>query len=91
MAGLGMDLAPYAWAFGAPARVRRINRINLERREFSEEQVRAVEQAYRIVFRSGLRPEEAFSRVRKELPDSREAEHMVAFLEKSERGFTRVR
>jgi hypothetical protein len=29
--------------------------------------------------------------VREELADSREAEHMIAFLEKSERGFCRVR
>ena len=28
---------------------------------------------------------------REELPDSREAEHLVAFLEKSERGFCRIR
>jgi hypothetical protein len=43
------------------------------------------------VFRSQLRPREAFAKVREELPDSRDAEHLVSFLENSERGFCRVR
>jgi UDP-N-acetylglucosamine acyltransferase len=90
-AGLGQDLAPYTIGFGIPARVVALNRINLERRGFSKERIRAVDRAFRIVFRSGLQPREAFSSVREELPDSREAEHLVAFLEKSERGFCRIR
>ena len=91
MAGISQDVAPFTIAEGSRARLLSINRINMERRGFPPERIRAVERAYRLLFRSGLRPYEAFARVRAELADSRDAEHMVAFLEKSERGFCRVR
>ncbi len=91
MSGIVMDAAPFLKLHGYPARVIGVNRINLERRGFSEQRIEAVELAYRIIFRSNLIPVEAFAAVREQLPDSREAEHMIAFLEKSERGFARFR
>lgn len=91
MSGVSQDVAPFALAQGNHARLIGLNRVNLERRGFSAERIRPIERAFRIVFRSGLRPHEAFAQVRRELPDSPEAEHLVAFLEKSERGFCRVR
>jgi UDP-N-acetylglucosamine acyltransferase len=90
-AAVSQDVAPYAIAQGDRARVIGINRINLERRGFAPERIEAVERAFRLVFRSKLLPRDAFARVREELPDSAEAEHLVAFLEKSERGFCRMR
>lgn len=90
-AGLNQDLAPFSIGFGVPAKVIAMNRVNVERRGFSKERIRSIDRAYRLIFRSGLRPVEAFSAVREQLPDSRDAEHLVAFLEKSERGFARIR
>ncbi len=91
MSGVGQDVAPFTIAQGNHARLVGVNRINLERRGFAKERIDAVERAFRILFRSKLLPRDAFARVRAELGDSREAEHMVAFLEKSERGFCRMR
>lgn len=91
MAGLTQDLAPFTWAHGYPARVRRTNRMSLERQGLDSEQIDAVERAFRIIFRSGKRPADAFAEVRETLSQSAEAERMVAFLEKSERGFARLR
>ena len=91
MTGVGQDVCPFTIAQGIPARMFSVNKINMERRGFPPERIKAVERAFRLIFRSGLRPYEAFARVREELADSRDAEHMVAFLEKSERGFCRVR
>jgi UDP-N-acetylglucosamine acyltransferase len=90
LSAINQDVAPFSIAQGYRARILKVNRINMERRGFSQEQMSAVERAFRILFRSGLTPVKAFSRVREELPDSQEAEHMVAFLEKSERGFCRA-
>ena len=90
-AGVSQDVAPYTIAQGNHARLIGLNRINLERRGFGEERIKQVERAYRLIFRSKLRPVDAFARVREELADSPEAERLVAFLEKSERGFCRVR
>ncbi len=91
MSGTGQDVAPFAVVQGNHARVRAMHRINLERRGFSRERIQEIERAFRILFRSGLRPREAFAKIREELPGSEDAEHIVAFLEKSERGFCRVR
>ncbi len=91
MSGLVQDGAPFLKLHGYPARVMGVNRINLERRGFSEERIDAIELAYRVIFRSNLAPVDAFARVREQVPNSREAEQMVAFLEKSERGFARFR
>ena len=90
MSALVQDLAPYARAVGNYAKLVGLNRINLERREFSKETISAIEQAYRIIFRSSMLPQDAFAQVRSQFPESAEAEHMVAFLEKSERGFCRT-
>jgi len=91
MSGLMQDAAPYTLANGYPARIVKMNRINLERRGFDKARIDAVERAFRIVFRDGLQAHDAFAKVRSELSDSPEAERMVAFLEKSERGFARRR
>ncbi len=91
MSGAMQDLAPFSWAQGHPARVLRTNKVGIERRQLDKARTDAVDRAFRILFRSRLRPEDAFARVRQELPESPEAEHMVAFLEKSERGFARLR
>ncbi len=91
MSGAMQDLAPFAWAQGHPARPLRVNRVGLERRAFEKERMDALERAFRIIFRSGRRPADAFAQVRAELAESAEAERMVAFLEKSERGFARLR
>jgi UDP-N-acetylglucosamine acyltransferase len=91
MSGLMQDAAPFTLANGYPARIVKMNRINLERRGLSKQRIEDVERAFRIVFRNGLQAHEAFAKVRSELPDSPEAERMVAFLEKSERGFARRR
>ena len=90
MSAVVQDVAPYTTAIGNYAKLMGLNRINLERRGFSTQRIGAIEQAFRIIFRSGKLPREAFAEVRSALPESPEVEHMVAFLEKSERGFCRM-
>lgn len=91
LSGLTQDAAPFTMVNGWPARVVKMNRINLERRGIAAERIEDVERAFRIIFRDGLRAHEAYAKVRAELPNSPEAERMVAFLEKSEHGFARRR
>lgn len=91
LSGLTQDAAPFTLVNGWPARVIKMNRINLERRGIPAERIEDVERAFRIIFRDGLPAQTAYARVRAELPSSPEAERMVAFLEKSEHGFARRR
>jgi UDP-N-acetylglucosamine acyltransferase len=58
------DVPPYVTAGGHPARPRGINGEGLRRRGFSPEAVAAIKRAYRALYRSGLKLEEALQRVR---------------------------
>ena len=90
-AGVMQDLAPFTWCQGHPARVLRVNRVGLERRGLDPDEMHMVERALGLIFLSKLRPREAFAKTRSLFPESGEVERLVAFLEKSERGFARVR
>lgn len=83
------DVPPYAIAGGYPARVVSVNKIGLERRGFSEEQVTALTRAFRILFRSKLNQTQALERLRSDGLDSAEIQHLLQFIESSERGVMR--
>ena len=51
------------------------------------EQVQAVKKAYRLLYRSGLKQEEALAQI--EQLSSDEGRHLVEFIRKSERGICR--
>jgi UDP-N-acetylglucosamine acyltransferase len=90
-AGLMQDLPPFVWSQGHPARALRINRVGLERRGFRAERIAPIERAFRVLFRSKLTPRQGFASVREHLACSEDVQKLLAFLEKSERGFVRVR
>lgn len=83
------DVPPYVIAQGNHAKTAGLNLVGLKRRGFSEETVRAVKKAYRFVFRSGLRLDEALGKIESELDQSPELKEFVEFIRKSERGIAR--
>jgi UDP-N-acetylglucosamine acyltransferase len=90
-AGLMQDLPPFVWSQGHPARALRVNRVGLERRGFEPQRIADIERAFRMIFRSKLPPRESLDAVREHLGSSPDVQRLVSFLEKSERGFVRVR
>lgn len=89
-AGVGMDVAPYMLAFGAPAKLYGPNTVGLRRAGFSSEAIRALKNSYKIVFRSGLPLEEALARVESEVPSLPEVDRFVQFIKnRSKRGIAR--
>lgn len=86
---VSQDVAPYCNATGDRAVLHGLNLIGLKRRGFSRDTVHAIKEAYRLVFRSGLKLVEAVQRVRAELAESPEIARFAAFLEASERGLCR--
>jgi UDP-N-acetylglucosamine acyltransferase len=82
------DVPPFCNASGDRARLRGINVIGLKRRGFSAEQLRAIKNAYRLLFGSQTHFAEARVRVAAELPSSPEVERLLAFLAASTRGIT---
>lgn len=88
-AKVSKDCVPFSLIAGDRARLVGVNVVGLRRRGFSPETMSAIRQAFHVLFHSKLRFETALARVRAEASQSPEVQRLVAFLEKSERGFTR--
>jgi UDP-N-acetylglucosamine acyltransferase len=84
-----LDVPPYVNATGNRAQLYGLNTIGLKRRGFSEETINKLKKAYKIIFRSGMTQEEAFSKVASEFGDCREVAYFVDFMRGSKRGVTR--
>jgi UDP-N-acetylglucosamine acyltransferase len=83
------DVPPFMIADGHPAETRGVNKVGLERNGVSEEAQRALREAFKILFKSGLTVPKALDKIRTELPPSQELEHLIDFCRKSERGIAR--
>jgi UDP-N-acetylglucosamine acyltransferase len=86
---VGQDIPPYTVAQGDRAKTMGLNLIGMKRRGFSEETIRGIKKAYRIIFRSGMRLEEALDMVVGELESTPELDHFVNFIKQSQRGIAR--
>ena len=83
------DVPPYVIASGNRARLYGLNLIGLERKGFSPETVKALKEAYRVLFRSSLLMKEAVEKIKVDLSIIPEVAHLVEFIESSERGVCR--
>jgi len=81
------DVLPFFTTDGNPPRVRGLNSIGLRRAGFSESARRALKDAYRILFRSGVPMEEALRQLQE--IDDENVSRLIAFIRGSKRGFTR--
>jgi len=68
MAKLTADVPPFVLVEGQPATARAINVIGLRRAGMAAGDRRALQEAFRILYRSGLAPARAVERIREELP-----------------------
>ena len=88
MSKIVQDVPPFVIADGNPAVARSINKVGLERHGFTPEQLEAVKQAFRLIYRAGHNRTQALERVREhKLSGTAEFKHFLSFAEKSERGF----
>lgn len=86
---ISMDVVPFASAAGNRARITGVNVIGMRRNGFSEETIKAVRQAHRIVFRSNLRMEQAIAEVERNFPANSEVQCVLEFLQTGQRGICR--
>ncbi len=63
-----------------------INSVGLERRGFSEERIRKLERAFRVLLRSKLNTSQAVEKLKAEGEMTEDVEYLVRFIESSERG-----
>jgi UDP-N-acetylglucosamine acyltransferase len=89
LTGVSKDVPPYMMAVGERAELYGINLTGLKRRGFSENSIRELKTAYKIIFRSGLTLARAFEKIAEEGLSCAEVEHLVSFIKNSERGIIR--
>lgn len=85
---LHKDVPPYMMAGGNLAAPHGLNTEGLKRKGFSAEQISTLRRAYKILYRNGMRLEEAIEALRKE-EESPEIKRLVRFLESSKRSIIR--
>jgi UDP-N-acetylglucosamine acyltransferase len=83
------DIPPYCMAEGNRARLAGLNEVGLERRGLPAETIKALRQAYRLVFRTPGTRADLLSRARQELAAMKEAVHFLDFIAASKRGVAR--
>lgn len=86
------DIPPFMIVDGNPARVRGVNTIGLQRRGFSEEDIRSLKEAYKILFRKGANLSQGVDFMKEESVGgghTKVVSELIAFIESSERGITR--
>jgi UDP-N-acetylglucosamine acyltransferase len=86
---INKDVPPYIRAMGDPVRYGGTNYIGLSRKGFSNEQIRKIKEAYRLIYQSKLTVSKALEQLKSMADISPEVQNIIEFIEKSERGLIR--
>jgi UDP-N-acetylglucosamine acyltransferase len=85
------DVPPFMIVDGNPASTRGVNLIGLQRRGFSEDDIKAIKSAYKKLFlkKDGNLATTLSSLKATHAADTPQVAYLIDFIEKSERGVTR--
>jgi UDP-N-acetylglucosamine acyltransferase len=83
------DVPPYVMVAGNPAVPHSVNAEGLKRRGFTEEQIKNIRDAYRILYRSELKLADAIARLAPLVPGQPELRIFVDFIQSSTRSLVR--
>jgi len=88
--GVTKDVPPFILVSGSYAKPYGLNMVGLKRRGFKDETIRALKEAYKLIFRSSLLLATAIEKVKNEVEDFPEVRDLVDFIEhRSTRGICR--
>ena len=85
---INSDVPPFFLYAGYNVQAKGLNLVGLKRAGYKASDVSVLKKAYRILYRSGLKLEDALARIETELPTP-ETLHLVNFIRRSERGICR--
>ena len=88
-AAVTRDVPPFVMAVGQPAEAHSINAEGLKRRGFTPEQIRNIRRAFRVLYRSGLKLEDAQAQLAALAGEQPEIRPLVEFLPQSTRSIVR--
>jgi len=86
---VGKDVPPYVTVDGHPAVPRGINSEGLKRRNFSSDDINAIRRAFRVLYKSNLKLEEAMQALQELAADQPVVAQLTAFLGVSARSIVR--
>lgn len=82
------DVPPFFLYSGFNVEAKGLNVVGLKRAGYKASDVAALKKAYQLLYRSGMKLEDALARIESEIPTP-ETLHLVAFVRRSERGICR--
>jgi UDP-N-acetylglucosamine acyltransferase len=88
-AAVTRDVPPYVMAVGQPAEPHSVNAVGLRRRGFTDDQIRNVRRAYRVLYRSGLKLKAALEELDRAAVSQEEIRPFVDFIRRSSRSIVR--
>jgi UDP-N-acetylglucosamine acyltransferase len=88
MTRVNSDVPPFLLCAGGYVAAKGLNAVGLKRAGYKASDVAVLKQAYRILYRSGLKLADALARIESEIPTP-DTLHLVSFIRRSERGICR--
>ncbi|MBV8728173.1 MAG: acyl-ACP--UDP-N-acetylglucosamine O-acyltransferase [Acidobacteriia bacterium] len=85
---INSDVAPFFLYAGYNVEAKGLNLVGLKRAGYKASDISVLKKAYQILYRSGLKLEEALEKIEREL-GTPETLHLVAFIRRSDRGICR--
>ena len=82
------DVPPFFLYSGFNVEAKGLNLVGLKRAGYQASDVRTLKKAYQILYRSGLKLEDALAKIETEIPTP-ETLHLINFIRRSERGICR--
>ena len=83
------DIPPFVMVGGKPTKPHGINSVGMERNGISPEDIRLIRKAYKIIYKTNLRLEDAIDQMEDLAGESKELSDMVSFLRNVNRGILR--
>jgi UDP-N-acetylglucosamine acyltransferase len=85
---VNLDVPPFFLYAGLYAEPKGLNAVGLKRAGYKTSDLATLKKAYALLYRSGLKLDEALARIESEIPTP-ETLHLVSFVRRSERGICR--
>lgn len=80
------DVPPFTKSGREPLTYAGINSVGLRRRNYTDEQINLIQEAYRYLYLKGLNTNAALAEIENQLPDTPERNDIIQFVKSSERG-----
>ena len=82
---VSMDVCPFLKADGHPLKIYGLNSVGLKRRGFTEDKIKILKRAYKILFRSSQTLKESLQLLEKEYGEIKEIHELISFIKSSKR------